>query len=185
MEEQNARYNEAELALIRETFKDNLALLKAIRKSFLQLSMTEKEEIALKTTIKGEILELIKKSFLPVITGDEPLNQVVDLMMTIDVVNKTAQEAKVHLDSRHLLIAYMKQQLQVLEGIDVPEMQMIEFSKLSESNENPHVEFGNLVARNTIILLVENQIRDLNSLANQKEPTDEEKEEAIKKDSTK
>jgi len=47
MEEQNARYNEAELALIRETFKDNLALLKAIRKSFLQLSMTEKEEIEL------------------------------------------------------------------------------------------------------------------------------------------
>jgi len=183
MEEQNARYNEAELALIRETFKDNLALLKAIRKSFLQLSMTEKEEIALKTTIKGEILELIKKSFLPVITGDEPLNQVVDLMMTIDVVNKTAQEAKVHLDSRHLLIAYMKQQLAELSGNK--KENIIEFSKLSESNENPHVEFANLVARNTIILLVENQIRDLSSLANQKEPTDEEKEEAIKKDSTK
>jgi len=185
MEEQNARYNEAELALIRETFKDNLALLKAIRKSFLQLSMTEKEEIALRTTIKGEVLELIKKSFLPEITGDEPLNQVVDLMMTIDVVNKTPQEAKAHLDSRHLLIAYMKQQLAELEGNRVQESEMIHFLPLSESNENPHVEFANLVARNTIILLVENQIRDLNSLANREELTDEEKKEAAKLDSTK
>jgi len=183
MEEQNSRYNDEELSLIKETFKDNLALLKAIRKSFLQLAMTEKEEIALRTNIKDEILELIKKSFLPVITGDEPLNQVVDLMMTIDVVNKTPQEAKAHLDSRHLLIAYMKQQLDELSGKDIENI--IDFKRLSESHENPHVEFANLIARNTIILLVENQIRDLNSLANRKELTEEEQAEADKKDSTK
>ena len=42
--EQTMRYTDEELDLIKSTFKDNLPLLKAIRKIFLQMRISESEE---------------------------------------------------------------------------------------------------------------------------------------------
>ena len=52
MEQQNdGRFTSTEISLIKKTFKDNLPLLKAIRKVFLQIELSEREDIMINKPI--------------------------------------------------------------------------------------------------------------------------------------
>jgi len=101
--------------------------------------------------------------------------------MTLDIINKTPEEALLHIKARKLLIKYLGKQLGCFEG----ENNNISLEKMSDIKDTAEKTFINLIARNTIILLVENQLRDLNILANREEKTDDEIKEETKKDSSK
>jgi len=183
MENQTMRYTESELDLMRETFKENLPLLKAMRKVFLQLDVSEEEQELLKNTMKGDVIALVRKAFLPTLDGDAPLGQVIDLMMTVDIVSKFPEEAINHLKAREIAIAYINEQLDVLVGNSTSDN--IKFTDLTILTADVSETYQNIVARNTIIMLVENQLRDINTLANQVKLTEEEQKEAMEKESNK
>jgi len=181
--EQTMRYTDEELDLIKSTFKDNLPLLKAIRKIFLQMRISESEEVIVKKKIKGDVLALVRKCFLPTLDGDAPINQVIDLWVTLDIRNLPAPDAYHLLKAREIIIDYLDQQLNSFNegGVDID----IKFNKLSTLVNNPDTAIINLTARNTIVLHIENSINQLYILANQKELTKEEQKELDKKNSTK
>lgn len=183
MPEQTMRYTDEELSLIKETFKDNLPLLKAIRKVFLQLNLTEAEDIMVKKIMSEDVSKIMYKAFLPTLDGDAPLGQVIDLMMTVDISNKFPEEAINHLKARDLSIKYIGERLASIKS-NTDGVVLINLKDL-DITEDATETYINITARNTIILLVENQLRDLNTLANQASETEEERETRLQKESNK
>jgi hypothetical protein len=181
--EQTMRYSDDELSLIKETFKDNLPLLKAIRKVFLQLELSETEDIMIKKTIKGEVFDIIKKEFLPEIDGDAPLGQVTDLMLSVNIDNRNPVEAILLMKSRQKMIKYLEQQLSVLGGESINEN--IELLDMIDLEKDVEETYPDVIARNTIVLYVENRLQDLKTLSSQEPMTPEEEAKAQEQNSNK
>ena len=175
MEQQNeGRFTPVELSLIKETFKDNLPLLKAIRKVFLQIELSEREDIIIRKTIKGDVHKILSKLFLPQIDGDAPIKEVLDLMMTIDLVARVPEDAKWHMRARKQLITYLTERLMVLEGADMANIGIIDFKSLSELTDNDTEDYINLLTRNTILNHIETILEKINITANTEDLTPEE-----------
>ena len=177
------RFTKDEIALVKVTFKNNLKLLKAIRKVFLQIELSEEEDIMIRTTIKGDVHTILSKLFLPQIDGDAPIKEVLDLMMTIDLINRIPEDAKWHMRARKKLIRYLEQILSLLEG-KISE-DKINFDTLSELTDNDIDDYINVITRNTILNHVETILEKINVTANAEEKTDEEVKEQNKLDSSK
>lgn len=177
------RFNKKELELIKLTFKDNLPLLFALRKTFLQMELSEAEDIQIKNHIKDDVVQLIKKIFLPTLDGNAPINQVVDLWMTLQIADKNPDEAVLFMDARGKVIKYLANVIDIIGGKD--NCYTIDFNSLLDEEANSEERFINIIARNAIIFHVEEQLRQINILANQTEETPEEEAKRTKTDSTK
>lgn len=181
--EQTMRFDDKELGLIKETFKDNLPILKAIRKVFLQIPLTEREDVELRKSMRGDVMKIMRKSFLPEVDGNAPINQVIDLWMTIKIDDKTPEEAEPFITARGMVIEYINQQLEALGGNGKEEIKFSSF--LEMTGVSPKYQYINLITRNTVVFHVESQINDINILANEKDETKEEAKKRQKKDSSK
>ena len=85
------RFTEEELKIIKDTFTDNVPLLK-----------------------------LLRKVFLPEYDHKAPLGQTVDLWMTLDLGSLTDQQAMQRIWARNTLITHIEQQLiqlNILAGV--------------------------------------------------------------------
>jgi len=182
---QQMRYSTVELSLIKNTFAENQDLLKILRKHFLQLPLTENETNQLHN-FSPEILKLLRRFFLPTLEGDEPLNQIIDLWMTVNLQDKNLDMILVHVTARRIVINYLEQQLSILEDKDIKlDINFKDFI-------NPDVEinkgwntYSNLIARNTIVQHVEQQLTQIYLLAGTKDETTEQTLERLKKNSNK
>lgn len=184
MAEQTMRYNDSELQIIKGIFAENDNLLKAIRKVMLQIELDAVELATLTEFRKANSFAVIKKALLPEIVGDEPFSQMIDLFMTIKVVDKHPEEAFYHIKARDNLIKYIRQQLEVLKGEN--ENPEIKFSSLTEIEGKRDGEiFVNLITRNTLIEHTEMQLQILKLLAGKKEETIEQTKERLSKNSSK
>lgn len=181
--QQERRFSDDEINLIKATFKDNTALLKMLRKFILQLPFSEKDEVILRQQIKGDTLKVVKKCFLPEIEGDAPIMQTVDLWLTLNFGEKNPDLALLHIRARGILITYLRKIFDDLEGKGKGEQSFSELTAF-ESGE-PEAIYINLMARNTIAMHVEQQLNQLNVLANEEKPTLEELGKKIKQNSTK
>jgi hypothetical protein len=105
-----------------------------------QMRFSDAELNIIKATFKGNeaLLKLLRKVFLPEYDPNAPFGQVIDLWMTIDL-NQLPQDEAIR----------------------------------------------RIYARNTLISHIEQQIMQLNILAEAKDETDEEKKDREKKDSSK
>jgi len=177
------RYSDGELEIIKNTFADNLPLLKTMRKVMLQLPFSEAEEMSFHKALNPEVMKVVRKSFLPEIDGNAPLNQVVDLWATVQVLDKLPDIALLHLKARELLIKYLGEQLNILAGVSkVKTMLFQNFTVLGNSEEEA---FTNIVARNNILTHTEHQLTELFILAGSKKETKDEMFKRIKVDSSK
>lgn len=184
--EQTKMFTDDEIDLIKSTFKDNLALIKAVRKFMLDLDRTEQEDIMLRKTFKEDVMKVMYKEFLPTLDGNAPLNQVIDLYMTVNIENKNPIEAVLLFKARETVINYLSQTLNKLAELSRANIENeITLKSLISLEEDVEISFVKMVARNTIIGHVENRLTDLNTLANQVELTDEEKEKLEEKNSNK
>ena len=111
---QTMRYTNEELRLIKNTFSENDDLLKRIRKVMLQMPLDAVDLSALELIKKKEVLAVLRKTFLPTLDADAPINQQLDLWMTVQIIDKTPDEASPHIQARKKLIDYLDQQLCVL-----------------------------------------------------------------------
>lgn len=174
----NGRYTDDELNLLKNVFAENLPLIKILRKAMLQLEMIEKEDVQCRMTFRNStpLTDLMRKMFLPTIDGDAPIDQIVDLWLTVKIDDKMPEEAKSILEARELTIDYINMQLLALEGNEMTGKQLKDFDV-----KDPTM----LRARNTIIMHVENQLREINGLAGFKAETPEETLKRLKQNSTK
>ena len=163
----NGRYTDEELNLLKTVFAENLPLIYVLRKVMLQLNMSKAEETQWHNTFKSpELNALMRKIFLPTIDGDAPINQIIDLWMTVNLENKMPDEEKSLINSRAIVIKYLNLQLNYLA--DIAETDTLELKDLDLTDSTC------LRARNTIIAHVENQLREINGLAGYKSETPEE-----------
>lgn len=64
-----------------------------------------------------EALKVMRKVFLPEITSDAPLGQVVDLWLTLPLDGQTPEQALINIKSRNLVIQHIEQQLLQLRSL--------------------------------------------------------------------
>ena len=172
------RYTDDELQLFKNTFSENLPLVKIVRKVMLQMDMAETEWKIWKSTFKLKPLnDLMRKLFLPTLDGDLPLNQQIDLWMTVDLNNKMPDEAQSLINSRKMVIDYLDNQLKILSGeLKEPPLKLTDFN---------FIKIDDLKARNTIISHIEFQLTQIFGLAGYKQETPEETIKRLQQDSNK
>lgn len=183
--EQTMRYSDEELSLIKSAFADNQELLFAVRKHFLQMPLDAIDQDLLKVFKESApLMKLMRKSYLPELEADAPINQEVDLWMTIDIKDKLPQQAWPLICSRADLITYLDEQLRRLAGEDIKPT--ITFESLSQiKSDNPDSTYVNLLTRNTIIQHNEMQLFQMKVLGGMKNETVEQTKERLSKDSNK
>ena len=176
------RISDSEMALLKNTFAENDALLKTIRKAFLGLSMSADESISLSYLFKDNnaLQGVIRKVFLPEIDGNAPLGQQLDLWMTVQLADKTPEMAQLLLQSRKLLIDQIEAGLANL-SIPVPHQGIQAFVLSGEVDQ----DYIWLTTRNTYINHVEQQLLQIKFLAGQSDETVAETQERLSKDSSK
>jgi hypothetical protein len=185
---QTMRYSEEELQLIKSVFAENDELLKAIRKVFYQLPLTALDLSLLSIAFAGkeEVKKILRKTYLPEITGDLPIQQNFDLWLTLHLKDMPVAEAAIHIKSVKIWIDYIEQQLKVIEKGNYGKKQKIVFNKLVDIKDKVDWDmYADMLARNTIINHTEQQLRQLQILAGLKTETTEETIERISKDSNK
>jgi hypothetical protein len=177
------RYSDAELSVIKNTFCENEDVLKAIRKHFLQLKLSKAEEAMLKGFSK-DVLAVLRKSFLPEIDGDAPIHQVVDLLITVDIKEKTPDQLYLAFNARKVLIDYINERLADLEGAKTDKS--ISFADLSViEGKDEEKLWIDMNVRNTLVVHVEQQLSQLQILAGSPDETPEQTKEKLLKDSSK
>lgn len=180
------RFSDAELQIIKNSFADNEILLKCIRKVFLQVPLTDDEKNIIVSAFKDkpDLEKVIRKTFLPQIDAEAPIYQVIDLWMTVEIKDKDPQLAYSHLQSRDILIKYLAQQLDVLFGAATEKG--IDFARLSDISQDSYAEvYAQMLARNTLISHVEQQLGQLSLLAGQNDETVEQTKTRLAQDSSK
>jgi hypothetical protein len=102
------------------------------------MRITDTDKSLIRNTFKGrdDLLKLMRKFFLPEITEDTPIGQIIDLWMTIKIEDMTPEEAVINLKARNSLIQHIEQrlvELQVLSasGEDTPEESLTKLRKNS------------------------------------------------------
>lgn len=187
MAKQKKRYSDNELNLIKGTFAENEELLFALRKVFYQMPLDVLDRAQLDSAFKGkpEMQKLLRKTYLPQIEAESPINQVIDLWMTVDFKDKLPHEVYPHLEAREKIIQYIDEQLQRIESdnYDVTGMKFEDFIFSQEKDANE--AFGDILARNTIISHNEAQMAQLDILAGLKSETIEETEKRLNQNSSK
>lgn len=162
------RFDEGEMIAFKNTFADNEELIKTVRRVFLQLELSVEDIAIINTIFKEDALKaLISKMFNPVITGQEHLNQVVDLWTTLATKELSPDYVGLTVKSRGILIKYIVQQIDKLFNLDYVETiklnDLIIFDEVYDTDI-----YINLVARNSIIQHVEDRLTNILVLAGDK-----------------
>jgi len=147
------RYNDSEISLIKNTFADE-DILKELRKQFLQMPSTLK--------LAPDSLKVLRKTLLPEIEGDAPVHQIVDLWLTLNIKERTPEDALLVIKARKMLMDYFKQEFSILEG---KKARKIRFSKLTDIVDDADEMVINITARNEIVSHLEQQLAQLQVLA--------------------
>lgn len=179
------RYTEDELSLITATFKENEDTLMALRKIFFFVPLDKKDKDYLKVIRDNPaLMDLVTKTYYPEIELDAPIGQVIDLWLTVDVKEKSPEEARLALLVRQRLMELIKGALKRIETMDDGKAEsIIDFAPdFNLSAEELYVEY---TARNAVITHSEFQLTQLVALSKMKKETPEERATRLKKDSVK
>jgi|WetSurSiteA1Bulk_404760.scaffolds.fasta_scaffold42696_2 hypothetical protein len=185
--EQQEYFSKEEQALFKATFKKNLPLLNSLRKFVLQLPLSERDEVILRRQIKGDVLKVVKKCFLPEINGDGIILLNSDLWQSMsggvqNFMQIAPDTAILQIKSREKLIEYFTEVFKDLEG---KKYDRISFKDLTDMKGTPEDIYINTITRNLIALLTEQELNRINTLANKVDETPETLEKKAIQDSSK
>jgi len=176
------RFSEEELSLLQSTFSDRQDLFVVIRKKFLQIELNEQDEKLLEIVTDEAVADVLKKVFFPEITGNEPVNEIIDLRMSIALKELDIEKGYIESSAREVLANYTEEFIwDLYEG--VKKTIMFEDFKFVEGDESKTYE--NLYTRNTLLAHIEGRLHQIQILAGEKNETPEEKKERLQQDSTK
>ena len=174
------RYSEGEINLIKATFSDNDELLMALKKSMLQLELTEAEEVAILNTFKGktELMTVLRKFFTPTLEDKNiDVHQMTDMWSIIEreinFRDRKVEDAWPLLQVADLVIEYLNNQLKVLSGES--EGNRISFKELIKlTPDNQLLSYTGVLARNLIFTRVEKVIMAIYGMSLNKDESPEE-----------
>jgi len=183
------RYSDDELILIKQMFSDNVELLKALQRAFLQLPLSVNNLSILQiSNIKGNknLINLLQKIFLPKIEDDVYFTEIWDYHAGIDFKGKLAEQIVADIKATDVLVAYYDQQLKALEKGEWNTEQDIKIKDLtSTKNKTDEQIYIDLLARNNILGTIAGRVQQLYILAGQKDETPEEQKRRLSQDSAK
>lgn len=179
---QPSRISDEDKRLIRTTFKGNDDALKAIRKTFLQMNLTDTDvKLLAPITTSKEMQRILKTFLLPELDGDIALGLNLDLWMTVELKDKSTAEAYLELAGRDKLLDYLNYGFQRLKEPNQQGTGVIErFNPIKVPQGLEYV-----IARNTLINHIEQKLIMLKMWAAEKEETEEETKKRLEKDSVK
>lgn len=182
---QTMRYSDAELDLIKSTFADNDILIRAIQKVFLQLPLNAVEMATLQTNMKGEMLKILRKTFIPKLEDDVPVKEVWDLWLGMDLKNKMVEDVVLMVKSNKIFLDYFEQQMKILEKGDYKKGKIL-FADLIDNKDKIDSDiYKDIYARNTIFANLQGRLNQLVVLAGTIEETSEQREKRLERDSSK
>jgi hypothetical protein len=183
------RFSDDELQIIKNTFAENDDILIAIRKVMYQMALNALDLSLLETNLKGEVMKVVRKTFLPVIDANVPIRQQIDFWLTVPLNTLLPDIGTVHLKSVKKWIDYIEQQLKMIEEANYKNYQKGQKIKLKDleniENKSDEEMYIDMLARNTIINHTEQQLDQLKGLAGLKTETPEQTIERLQKDSNK
>lgn len=165
-----------EMALIKQTFKDNESLLKTIRALFLGIELLDDEKAHIKSVFSNpELVTMMWRRFLPDIKGsrDLPLGQIQDIWLGAEAMIFGAPPVQIEQATKYkeLSIEYTKQALNLL--ID-PDAAKVAYTVSSYMEDPLQI---NLMARNMFLKHMDQQLLMIYLVANAKEDTKEQQAE--------
>jgi hypothetical protein len=177
MEQLLGGFNKVEVDTIKRTFGGGGdELLHDIRNVFLQL---EHKDLKL----SGDVLDILKKNFLPVFRTDFSIEDEYDFYYTLPKIQEMIPEmAVLHIKAKDIEKEYTTQQFNSLLGMK-PINEII-LENLKNPDVPTEVRYVNMLAYINITLGFKARFKHLKNIANQKEETDEEKKIRLEKDST-
>ena len=184
-----SRFTDREFFLLKNTFADREDLLIITRKIFLQIELTKEEQAIRLTTFNKEVVDTMRKLFLPEIKGDEPYQQVTDLWSKAQInIEERIEDADILVTAHGTFIDYIRQQL---DEFGIPsEEAPLDFKALEYNidymNEKSGMEKAvALITRQKIVKHVEDNIGQLMIIAGRKEESEEEQLKRIYQNSNK
>lgn len=172
----------AERAIIASTFKDNEALLNAIRALFFNVPIDPKMQAKIKG-LAPEVREIIRVKLLPELSdyADGPIGVCADPWLAIDqdIYRMPKEVIRQATEVNTFAIEYAKTALALLENPDGPKPDMTVSASFTDEYQIK------LLARNKFIRLVNSQLHNLWIVANQVETTPAQQAKKVAKDSSK
>ena len=179
-----SRFTDREFFLLKNTFADREDLLIIIRKIFLQIELTKEEQAIRLTIFNKEVVDTMRKLFLPEIKGDEPYQQVTDLWSKAQInIEERIDDSDVLVTAHASFIDYIRQQLGEFTT-DSGDGLML-FSDLAFKRGEAGDIAVALLTRQKIVKHVEDNIGQLMIIAGRKEESEEEQLKRIYKNSNK
>lgn len=182
--QQRINVNQNELQKIKQAFKDNDILLKAMRALFLGLGVTSEEKQLIKSTFADdELFTLVADRFYPTLKKDTAIGQVQDIWlgaetMIFGVARDTIAQAILYKDRSAKMV---QKALGLLRNVD-GEAPRVRYEPTEVVNDELGIE---LLARNQYIRHIESQIYFLKVIAETKEDSPKEIERKSAVNSTK
>lgn len=174
---QELRFSENEKELFRRSFKGRDDILTAIRNLFFGFELTKTQEDLITSIRTHEIMSLLKKTFIPELRPDDPIDQGMDWWMTIQI--STLQEYDVMVKAWDNLLDKLGSALALLEDLTLPRISL----RVVADTITPDRQ-SNLIARNSYISHIKRQLIIIRALADSPEETEKQRKERLKKDST-
>ena len=160
---ENKRFTKDELSLISNTFYERKDLLVAIRKFFLQIGLSEAEEIIVKG-ITPQTIDVIHKQLLPEMDGDSPFYQNRDMWTSIKTEDKLSEDVYLDMKAQDIAIQYLEEQFERLKGnFDISRIHLKDLVFNKKKNEEE--AFVELKARNILLLHIDAYLDELRVLA--------------------
>jgi hypothetical protein len=183
---QTNRWSKDELDLIKRTFKGEKVLVLYQIRDVLMQATTEIPKLS------PEIIKLLNKLYLPDVDTEVPLGMQADIRNVLvgektDIRNIPPEVAYLHIEANDLAEMYLRQQLDILAGKEVREVEQISYKGLKEKGVKEGTErFVEMMA----YLFLENSYIDgalvsIKNIANQEELSEEEKKKVLAKNSSK
>lgn len=176
------RITDSEMSILKNTFAEDDALLKLLRKVFFKVKLTADEKKKVAEVLTGKsVLDVLKKIFLPTISTEVPLGQNIDLFMSINLENKDDEQVERLLSARYWIIDNIETGLKAIEtGEFVEEKDITTFECPSDLDRYTY-----LIARNTFITHTEQSLLQIKFLAGEKTESVEQTLERLNKNSAK
>lgn len=171
------RFSDQELSLLQNTFSDRHDLLVVLRKKFLQIE-TDRNDEALMGIIKDSV-SLIRKVFLPTITGNEPINEIIDLRMSVALKELDVEKGYIEMKAREVLVKYNEEFLDNLENDTEKTIKFADFQFVDNDQMQTYI---NAYIRNTLLAHIESRLYQIMLLAGEKNETPEEKKKRLQQD---
>ena len=178
-------YTKEEVEEIRSTFgsEQGVNTLTTFRNFLWQAPLSDREREVLKLFSSPHWIDMHKRMYFPELDFKKPLGQVRDFWSYLSTQERDSDKAYIEMDARQIVIDYMTQRFKALEtGLENEnDVQLKDLIPKKGDRQG----LVNIAARNMIMSNTDGSAKQMLQLANQKEETEAEIKERMKKDSTK